>query len=166
MGKELWHLYRASTLNGVGKPGRTIHCYPADTTSNDANVTDNEDGTYLIKLRPATEGDGVIAPKSDIYDSDTLKVEDVPLGMGWRWFSRFQVTETPQSVAFADLVDENSDALPTNILNAFVIFCHAEGDSGFYITSVTDTGFTITQSGAFGADLPVYVNILVLVGEA
>jgi hypothetical protein len=166
MGKEIWRLYRAADFNGVGQPGRTIHCFPAGTQQDDANVTDNQDGTYLIKIRPANEGDGVIAPKYDIRDGATLKIPNIPLGAAWRWFSRFQVTQTPQNVSFSGINDENGDPLPSDIKNAMVILSHVEGDRHFYITNVNDTGFTITASETWGDDLPIYVNVLVLVGEA
>jgi len=166
MGKEIWHLIRVSSFNGVSLPGRTIHCFPAGTQLNDANVTDNQDGTYLIKIRYVEEGNGVIAPKYDIRDGSTLVMPNIPLGVAWRWFSRFQVTQTPQNVSFSGINDENGNPLPAAIKNAMVILSHVEGDRHFYITNVTDSGFTITASEAWGDDLPIYVNVLVLVGEA
>jgi len=166
MGKVLLTEYTARNQDGRALPGLALHCYPYTTMANDADITDNLDGTYTIKHDPAVIGDGRIARYYDIYVGVTMKIEKVPIGDAWIWLPVLAVDVTPKVVNFNALLDENGDALPATILNAKVEIMYAETDRAFFISALNDNGFTIQASAVGGALLPVNVHLKVFTGEA
>ncbi len=160
--KKIYKYFKLEDITtGVGQPGLTLVAYPAGTTANGTTATALGYGRYLFEIDSTTNddgaGNGAISKLYDLYVGGVLFQENVDLGL-WEWFtSTSNLTTGANTITFASLVDENGDALPTTITNAFIIPVLADTNIGyFYIHDQTTTQFDIVTS----ADI-LLVNLLI-----
>lgn len=161
--------------HGEIQTSQTVEWFPWGTSSNGTAGADLGDGRYKGIIDP-TANNAKIARYYDIKLNGVLKEEKVHIGE-WVWWARstttvegVSVTTSPQSFLFANLYDENDDALPTNIPNARVEVDSIAKGRLFFITAFSDTGFTI-QAAQIGddppaGDLPINVKIKITIAEA
>jgi len=173
MGKIVVAEFDLHDKNNILLPEQTLVAYPYNTALHGTTATEPGGvGHYIFTFDPAGVADDlIIARKYDIWNTtpgpDVLLMSDVQIGVAWVWFVRKQITTTPQVIDFnVDLVDENGDALPNTIPNAKIQIANVEEDRLFHFTAQSDTGFTIVASVAGDGSLPVYVNFVILAGEA
>ena len=132
--------------NGVAQTGVTINVYPAGTTNGAGiTVTHQGGGLYKVIIEPSVNVQ-CISKFYDIYLSG-IKQQEKQFFEDWVWFVTDKEVDAEQTFNFADLVDENGEALPSTIPNAYIELTHLNDRLG-RITAQTSTSFTVTLASS------------------
>ena len=143
--------------HGEGLTGQTLIAYPAGTVANGTTATDLGTGEYELVIDPLGNN-AKMSKYYDIYIDGVLKQRN-KFFQNWEWKVANKEIRKETTLVFADLTDENGDALPTTITNAEIILLPKADRLGL-ISAITDTNFTINVSTAGGADYGVFDIII------
>lgn len=147
--KTLIKNFTLRKYKGLGVSGKTVVAYPKGEGggANGTTALDLGYGEYKFILDP-TSNNSIISRFYEIYITGTSYQVDVDLGT-WEWYVDDLEVDAEESFLFADLLDENGEALPTTLSDVHISLTPLKGRFG-HISAKSDTEFTITLASEGG----------------